>query len=56
MLAKLRWYRLGDEVSEVERRDIESLVVMNHETLDRAYLNTWSDALGVRDLLDRFWE
>ena len=55
LLAKLRWYRLGDEVSEVQRRDIESLVVMNRQTLDRAYLNTWSEALEVRDLLDRFW-
>ncbi len=55
LLAKLRWYRLGDEVSEVQRRDVESLVVMNRETLDRAYLDTWSEVLGVGDLLDRFW-
>ncbi len=54
LLAKLRWYRLDDEVSEVKRRDIESLVVMNRETLDSAYLNTWSETLGIRDLLDRF--
>ncbi len=55
LLAKLRWYRLGDEVSEVQQRDIESLVTMNRDTLDRAYLDSWSDRLGLRDLLDRFW-
>ena len=54
LLAKLRWYRLGDEASEVQRRDIEKLVTMNRETLDRAYLDRWSEILGVRDLLDRF--
>jgi len=56
LLAKLRWYRLGGEVSEVQQRDIESLVAMNRDTLDRVYLDSWSNRLGLRDLLKRFWE
>lgn len=54
LLAKLRWYRLGDETSEVQRRDIESLVALNRGEFDRSYLERWAEALDVRDLLQRF--
>lgn len=53
LLAKLRWYRLGDEQSEVQRRDIESLVALNRDTVDRRYLERWAESLGVWDLLSR---
>ena len=54
LLAKLRWYRLGGETSEVQRRDIESLVALNREDFDRSYLERWAADLGVEDLLNRF--
>ena len=54
LLSKLRWYRLGDELSEQQRRDITGIVALNRELLDRAYLGRWATELGVRDLLDRF--
>jgi len=54
LLAKLRWYHLGGETSEVQRRDLESLVALNRREFDRAYLGRWAAELGVEDLLHRF--
>ena len=54
LLAKARWYRLGGETSEVQRRDIESLVALNRADLDREYLMRWAGQLGVGDLVERF--
>ncbi|MGH7695556.1 MAG: hypothetical protein ACRENH_11275 [Gemmatimonadaceae bacterium] len=54
LLAKLRWYRLGDEQSEVQRRDIRQLLALNRDALDSAYLGTWANVLGVADLLQHF--
>lgn len=54
LLAKLRWYRLGGDVSEVQRRDIEGLVALNRGALDMAHLREWAAALGIADLLIRF--
>jgi hypothetical protein len=51
LLAKLRWYRLGGETSEVQRRDVRQLVALNRETLDVGYLRRWASVLGVDDLL-----
>jgi hypothetical protein len=54
LLAKLQWFRLGDESSEQQRRDIEGIVALNRDRLDRAYLSRWARELQVEDLLDRF--
>lgn len=54
LLAKLRWYRLGGEASETQRRDIERLVALNSGEFDGEYLRLWAERLGVGDLLDRF--
>ncbi len=51
LLAKLRWYRLGGESSEVQRRDVRQLIALNRDVLDRSYLQLWAAALGVGDLL-----
>jgi hypothetical protein len=51
LLAKLRWYRLGGETSEVQRRDVRQLVALNRDTLDLGYLRRWASVLGVDDLL-----
>ena len=51
LLAKLRWYRLGGESSEVQRRDVRRLIQLNRDVLDVAYLRQWSSVLCVDDLL-----
>ena len=51
LLAKLRWYRLGGESSEVQRRDVRQLVALNRDIVDVAYLQHWAAVLGVDDLL-----
>lgn len=54
LLAKLWWYRLGDESSEQQRRDILGIIALNRDLLDHAYLDRWAAELGVPALLDRF--
>lgn len=51
LLAKLRWFRLGDESSETQRRDIARLVELNRDRLDHEYAHLWAKQLGVDDLL-----
>jgi hypothetical protein len=54
LLAKLRWYRMGAESSEVQRRDIAALIALNRANFDMAYVEEWATRLNVRDLLVRF--
>lgn len=53
LLQKLRWYRIGDAVSDRQWRDIKGIIRTQRERLDRAYLVTNAPVLGVEDLLDR---
>jgi hypothetical protein len=53
LLAKLYWFKLGGEVSEVQWRDIGGIVRGCSATLDRAYLERAASQLEVRDLLHR---
>jgi hypothetical protein len=53
LLSKLRWYRLGDEVSEQQWKDVLGLVKTRGPRLDVDYLKQWADYLRVTDLLDR---
>ncbi len=53
LLFKLRWYRLGNETSELQWRDIHELLTIQAERLDNAYLDHWAADLGVVDLLAR---
>jgi hypothetical protein len=56
VLAKLEWYRLGDEVSDRQWRDILEVLMAQHNVLDRPYLERWAVELGVGDLLARAWK
>ena len=53
LLAKLHWFRLGGEVSEVQWRDIQGIVRGCANTLDSGYLQQGAAQIGVRDLLDK---
>lgn len=53
LLRKLEWYRRGGEVSERQWRDVQSIVRMQGDRLDRTELRRWSEPLGVTDLLER---
>ena len=53
LLQKLRWYRLGGDVSDRQWRDIAAIIRVQGNRLDREYLREGAGVLGVADLLDR---
>ena len=52
LLQKLRWYRLGNEVSDRQWRDILGIIGVQGRRLDLSYLRRGALTLGVTDLLD----
>jgi hypothetical protein len=53
VLAKLEWYRKGDEVSERQWTDVLGVLRSGAGRLDLAYLRRIAGDLNVLDLLDR---
>ena len=53
VLAKLAWYRLGGEVSEVQWADVLGVLRVQEAAIDLGYLEKWAVALGIADLLAR---
>jgi hypothetical protein len=53
LLAKLQWYRQGNEVSERQWRDVLGILRVVGQGLDVSYLSLWAGELGAADLLDR---
>lgn len=53
ILAKLEWYRMGDEVSDRQWRDILGVLKTRAGELDLDYLRKWANELKVTDLLER---
>jgi len=53
LLQKLRWYRLGNETSDRQWRDILGILLVQEGRLDASYVQQGATALGVSDLLQR---
>jgi len=53
ILAKLEWYRDGNEVSTQQWRDITGVFNVNKERLDFSYLRRTAHELRVSELLER---
>jgi hypothetical protein len=53
ILAKLEWYRLGDEISDRQWRDVLGVLAVQGNRLDLPYMRRWAASLGVDDLLER---
>ena len=53
ILAKLEWYRLGNETSERQWADLLGVLRVQGDRLDLRYLRRWAVDLDVDDLLER---
>lgn len=53
ILRKLAWFRLGDQVSERQWRDVVAILAVQADRLDHDDLRTAAAALGLSDLLTR---
>ena len=53
ILAKLEWYRIGNEISDRQWRDILGILKVQAGRLDLDYLNYWAIELNVADLIQR---
>ena len=53
ILAKLEWYRLGNEVSDRQWRDILGIFKLQSGRLDLDYMKKWAIEIRVADLLGR---
>lgn len=53
LLQKLRWYRMGNELSDRQWRDVLGIVAVQGDALDLPYLRRAALVLEVSDLLER---
>jgi predicted nucleotidyltransferase len=53
VLAKLRWYRLGNEVSDTQWNDVVGIIGASGESLDQDYMRFWAAKLELADLLEK---
>lgn len=53
LLSKLKWFRMGGDVSEQQWRDVLGVLKVQADLLDMGYLRKWATALKVADLLEQ---
>ncbi len=53
ILTKLEWYRIGNEVSDQQWKDVLNVMKIQGDNLDQTYLAHWAAEIGVSDLLVR---
>jgi hypothetical protein len=56
ILNKLDWFRMGNYVSEQQWRDIQGILKVQQESLDREYLLRWAENLGLSELLKKAFQ
>lgn len=56
ILHKLTWYREGGHVSDRQWRDALGVLQVQGDRIDRVYLGTMADDLGISDLLEELLE
>lgn len=56
ILAKLRWYRAGNESATNQWNDVLGILGIMRNGLDVPYLRLWAERLQISDLLERAWE
>ncbi len=56
ILAKLEWYRLGGQQSERQWLDIQGILQVSGDQLDRHYLQQTAAGLGVANLLEKAFQ
>lgn len=56
LLAKLLWYRRGEEHSQKQWQDVLGIIRLRGAELDRSYLDVWAANLDVTDLLARAFD
>lgn len=53
ILSKLKWFRMGGDVSEQQWRDVLGVLKVQGDLLDMGYLRNWATALKLIDLLEQ---
>lgn len=53
VLAKLKWYRSGAEVSRNQWTDVVGILGIHRTDLDTNYLRIWAEKLGLTDMLEK---
>ena len=53
IIAKLNWYRLGNEISDRQWQDVMGIIKVQGDRLDLIYLKQWAKSLNVLDLLEK---
>ena len=53
ILAKLQWYRAGNETSNNQWNDVVGVLGTSMHTLDFEYLRAWAEKLGLTELLQK---
>ncbi len=53
VLAKLQWYRAGNETSSTQWNDVLGVLATSRNSLDLAYLEAWASRLELMELLQR---
>ncbi|MBL9038586.1 MAG: hypothetical protein JNG84_08750 [Archangium sp.] len=53
IISKLRWYRLGGDVSDRQWRDVVGVLSAQHGRLDLLYVRRWCQHFQLEDLFER---
>lgn len=53
VLSKLKWYKMGEGISERQWNDVLGILKVQGEHLDMFYLKRWAEKLGISDLLKK---